>query len=413
VRCTKMLARALGVERGVVENVREEDGVGFVVRVRPRREHRQRCPYCAVRCPGYDAGAGARRWRTHDLGLVRAFIEAQVPRVECAAHGVVVAYVPWARHGSGFTSTFENTIAWLAVRTDKTTLSGLMRIAWRTVGAIVERVCAEARESRPPLVGIRRIGVDEVSYRKGHRYLTVVVDHDTGRLLWAQPGRDEKTLREFFQALGADGRAAIQLVSADAAAWIGNVVREQCPQAILCIDPFHVVAWATKAVDEVRRTMWNELRERGESDRAKALKGSRWTLVKNPEDLTRKQKQKLRAIEADNLPLFHAYVMKEQLRDIFRTKGALSTYMLDAWLEWVDQSKIAAFNKVARAIRANRVGIDSALRHGLSNARVESMNTKLKLLTRMAFGFHSHHPPLIALAMLKLGGLCPTLPRAT
>jgi transposase len=256
------------------------------------------------------------------------------------------------------------------------------------------------------------LGIDEVSYRKGHRNLTVVVDHDTGCLLWAQQGRDEETLRKFFDELGAEGRAAITLVSADAAAWIGNVVREQCPHAILCIDPFHVVAWATKAVDEVRRAMWNELRERGDSERATALKGSRWALVKNPDDLTPKQESKLRAIEADNLPLFHAYVMKEQLRDIFRIKGALSTYMLDAWLEWVEQSKSAAFNKVARAIHANRVGIDSALRHGLSNARVESMNTKLKLLTRLALGFHSHRP-LIALAMLRLGGLCPPLPRAT
>jgi transposase len=345
------------------------------------------------------------------LGLVRAFIEAEAPRVECAEHGVVVAQVPWARHGSGFTSMFEDTVAWLAVRTDKTTLSGLMRVAWRTVGAIVERVCAEASKSRPPLAGVRRIGIDEVSYRKGHRYLTVVVDHDTGRLLWAQPGRDEKTLRMFFEALGVDGCAEIALVSADAASWIGNVVREQCPQAILCIDPFHVVAWATKALDEVRRRMWNELRERGDSERAKALKGSRWALAKNPEDLTPKQNRKLRTIETENLPLFKSYIIKEQLRDIFRAKGTLSTYMLDAWLEWVERSKIAPFMKVARAIQANRLGIDCALIHGLSNARVEAMNTKLRLLTRIAFGFHSH-APLVALAMLKLGGLCPPLPRA-
>jgi transposase len=320
VRGTKMLARALGVERGVVESIREEDGVGFVVRVRPRREHRGRCSHCGVRCPGYDAGGGPRRWRTHDLGLVRAFIESEAPRVQCAEHGVVVAQVPWARQGSGFTTTFEDTVAWLAVRTDKTTLSGLMRIAWRSVGAIIERVCAEARRSNPPLAGVRKIGVDEVSYRKGHRYLTVVVDHDTGRLLWAQPGRDEKTLRKFFRALGKEGRAAIQLVSADAASWIGNVVREQCPHAILCIDPFHVVAWATKALDEVRRAMWNELRERGETERAQSMKGSRWALVKNPEDLTRKQKRKLRAIEADNQVLYTSYLLKEQLRHTFASR---------------------------------------------------------------------------------------------
>lgn len=406
-----MLARALGVESGVVEDVREEEGVGFVVRVRPRREHRGRCGRCLARCPGYDGGAGLRRWRTHDLGLEEAFIEAEAPRVTCAEHGVVVAHVPWARHGSGFTTTFEDTVAWLAVRTDKTTVSTLLRVAWRTVGAIVERVSAAMRVVRPPFANLRKIGIDEVSYRKGHRYLTVVVDHDTGRLIWASPGRDEKTLRKFFRALKKEGRAKIQLVSADAASWIGNVVREQCPDAVLCIDPFHVVAWATKALDQVRREMWNELRGRGETERAKAMKGSRWALVKNPEDLTRKQKRKLRAIEEDNQRLFKSYLMKEQLRDIFKTKGSEATYMLDAWLAWVGHSKNEPFKKVARAIRDNRAGIDAALYFGLSNARLEASNTKLKLLTRMAFGFHSH-APLIALAMLKLGGLCPPLPRA-
>jgi transposase len=407
-----MLARALGVESAVIEDVREEEGVGFVVCVRARREHRGRCGRCRAHCPGYDDGAGRRRWRTHNLGLQEAFIESEVPRVKCAEHGVLVAHVPWARHASGFTTTFEDTIAWLAVRTDKTTLSTLLRVAWRTVGAVVERVSEVMRALRPPFANLRRIGIDEVSYRKGHRYLTVVVDHDTGRLIWAQAGRDEKTLRKFFRALKKEGRAGIQLVSADAASWIGKVVREQCPDAVLCIDPFHVVAWATKALDEVRRGMWNELRDRGETARAQAMKGSRWALVKNPEDLTRKQKRKLRAIEEDNQRLFKSYLMKEQLRDIFKTKGSEATYMLDAWLGWVGHSKNEPFKKVARAIKANRDGIDAALVYGLSNARLEASNTKLKLLTRMAFGFHSH-APLIALAMLKLGGLCPPLPRAT
>jgi transposase len=259
---------------------------------------------------------------------------------------------------------------------------------------------------------VTRIGIDEVAYRKGHRYLTCVVDHDTGRLLWAQPGRDEKTLRKFFRLLRKEGRAAIKLVSADAASWIGNVVREQCTNAVLCIDPFNVVAWATKALDEVRRGLWNELRRRGQTERAKAMKGTRWALVKNPEDLTRKQKRKLRAIEEDNLPLYRAYLMKEQLRDIFATKGWEAVFMIDEWLSWVMHSKLEPMKKVARAIRANRDGIDAPLVYGLSNARLESSNMKLKLLTRLAFGFHSH-APLIALAMLKMGGLCPPLPRAS
>jgi transposase len=323
-----------------------------------------------------------------------------------------VAAVPWARRASGFTRVFEDTVAWLAVRTDKTTVSSLMRLAWRTVGAIVERVSDDARGRVDPLAGVRRIGIDEVSYRKGHRYLTVVIDHDTGRLLWAQPGRDEKTLRKFFLLLSKERRAEIVLVSADAAPWVANVVREQCPNAVLCIDPFHVVSWATTALDEVRRGMWNELRDRGELDRAKAMKNSRWALVKNPEDLTGKQRRKLRDIQNENERLYRAYLLKEQLREVFRTKGFEATFLLDAWLTWAGRSRLKPFVKVARAIRANRRGIYAALVHGLSNARVEAANTKLRLMTRLAFGFHSPGP-LIGLAMLKLGGLCPALPRAT
>jgi len=406
-----MLVRALGVEGVVVEDARWDDDGELVVRGRPRREHRRRCPHCGERCPGYDAGGGRRLWRARDVGLVRAFIEAEAPRVKCAKHGVVVAAVPWARRASGFTRSFEDTVAWLAVRTDKTTLAGLLKLAWRTVGAIIDRVSVEARRAVDPFDNVRRIGIDEVSYRKGHQYLTVVVDHDTGRLLWAQPGRDEKTLRKFFRMLGKERRAAITLVSADAATWIANVVREQCPNAKLCVDPFHVVQWATNALDEVRRGLWNELRRRGELERAKAMKGSRWALVKNPEDLTRKQRKKLRHIEDENAPLYRAYLLKEQLREVFRTKGMEATYLLDAWLAWASRSKLKPFVKVARSIRANLVGIYAALVHGLSNGRVEAMNTRIRLLTRLAYGFHSHRP-LIGLAMLKLGGLCPSLPMA-
>jgi transposase len=410
VRAKKMLARALGVEGAVVEGFSFE-GDSLVLRVRPRREERKRCSRCRKRCPGYDEGEGVRRWRAHDVGLMTAYVEAEAPpRVECPEHGVVVAYVPWARRASRFTIGLENTIAWLAVRTDKTTVSSLLRVAWRTVGAIIVRVSEEARGRRDPMEGVTRIGIDEVSYRKGHRYLTVVIDHDTGRLLWAQPGRDEKTLRKFFESIGEERRAAIQLVSADAASWISTVVREQCPNANLCLDPFHVVSWATKALDEVRRELWNELSARGETERAKALKGSRWALVKNPENLTRKQRRKLGDIKRDNDRLYRAYLLKEQLREVFRTTGVDALILLNAWLAWASRCRIEPFKKVARTIREHRDGINFALLHVLSNARVEAANGKLRLLTRMAFGFHSH-APLIGLAMLKLGGLCPPLPQ--
>lgn len=413
MRDARMLLRALGVERAVVENTRwcgaESEVPELVVELRPVAKERGRCPHCHRRCGRYDAGDGVRQWRANDFGLVRMFVEAAAPRVRCPEHGVVVQRVPWARHGAGFTRAFEDTVAWLAVRTDKTTLSTLMGVAWRTVGAIVTRVSKAALAAIDPFADVTRIGIDEVSYRKGHRYLTVVVDHDSGRLLWASPGRDEATLQKFFKLLGAERAAKITLISADAATWIPNVVRERCPNAVLCMDPFHVVQWATRALDDVRRRVWNDLRKSGQTEAAQKLKGSRWALWKNPEDLTFRQEVRLSIIEQNNQPLFRGYLLKEHLRDVFKTRGEEGKQKLDVWLAWASRSKLIPFVKVAKAIRSHRVAIDNVLEHGLTNARIESANTKLRLLTRLAFGFHSH-APLIALAMLKLGGLCPPLP---
>ena len=139
----------------------------------------------------------------------RVFVEADAPRVRCAEHGVVVAHVPWARHGAGHTLAFDETVAWLVTQCSKSAVTELMRIAWRTVGAIIARVWADVEALGDRLDGLRRIGIDEISYKRHHRYLTVVVDHDSGRLLWAAPGRDRATLRTFFELLGPDRCAAI------------------------------------------------------------------------------------------------------------------------------------------------------------------------------------------------------------
>ena len=413
MRSSKMFLRALGVERAVMEDcvfeTQSSGQLAAVVRVHPIAKEQGRCVVCGHRCPGYDRGDGLRRWRAVDLGLYATFLEAEAPRVNCPRHGVGVQRVPWARAGSGFVYAFEDLCAWMAVRTDKTTLSTLLRIAWRTVGAIVERVANAALAQFDPLQGLLRIGIDEVAYRKGHHYLTVVVDHDTGRLLWASPGRNEKTLHTFFDALGPARCAQLKLVSADAASFIANVVKERCPQAVLCLDPFHIVKWATEALDEVRRDVWNQLRREGKKEEAQTLKRSRWALWKNPENLTDKQRIKLSDIEKNNQPLFRAYLLKEQLREVFAYSGGYARVQLQGWLTMAARSGLAPFIMLAKSIRTHQAGIDAALVHGLSNARVESANNKLRLLTRLAFGFHSP-APLIALALLKLGGLCPPLP---
>jgi len=410
VRFKRVWARLLGVEHTVVEQVAFDEEAGAIVAlVRPARGQRGRCGICGRRSPGYDHGQGRRRWRTLDLGVVQAFLEAEAPRVTCRRHGVVVAAVPWARHGAGFTRAFEDTAAWLAVHTSRVAVAELLRVAWRTVGRMLTRVAEETGASIDRLEGLRRIGIDEISHRKGHRYLTVVVDHDTGRLVWAAPGHDEATLGRFFDALGEHRSGQLSLVSADAADWIANAVATRCPQAVLCLDPFHVVRWATDALDEVRRQTWNAARRSGQPALARELKGARFALWKNPEHLTVRQRSKLARVAALNQHLDKAYLLKEELRLVFKLKGARAVALLDAWLSWARRCRIPAFVKLARSITDHRAGIQASLLYGLSNGLVESVNTKLRLLTRIAFGFRSPEA-LIALAMLALGGLCPPLP---
>ncbi|MGI9099548.1 MAG: helix-turn-helix domain-containing protein [Solirubrobacteraceae bacterium] len=197
MRGIRVWARLLGLARAVVEDVfLDEEAV--VVCVRPRAREQGRCPVCRRRCAGYDWGDGRRRWRAMDLGTTKAYVEAEAPRVECKRHGVIVAAVPWARHDSAFTRAFEDQCAWLAVNSSARAVAQLMRTTWRAVGGICRRVCDEARGQRDLLANLRRLGFDEISVRKGQSYLTVVVDHHTGRLVWAAPGRDRRTVEKFL-----------------------------------------------------------------------------------------------------------------------------------------------------------------------------------------------------------------------
>jgi transposase len=348
-----------------VEAVELDESLGAAVaRVRLRRGQRSRCGICGRRCSLYDRGEGRRLWRTPELGTTMAFIEAEAPRVSCREHGVVVARVPWARHGARFTKDFEDQCAWLAVHVSKTTLAELVRIAWRTVGGIIGRVVAERSAEVDRLDRLSKIGIDEVSFRRGQRYLTIVVDHETARVVWAQEGRDEATLECFFDRLGP--------------------VR-------------------------ARREVWNEARRSGQTALAHELKGARYALWKNPEDLTRRQSAKLADIARTNKPLYRAYLLKEQLREIFRLPFDAAVVLLEHWIQWARRSRLGPFVRLARSIRDHRATIVTSLQYGLSNARVESVNTRIRLLTRIAFGFHSAQP-LIAMVLLALGGLCPPLP---
>lgn len=411
VRDATVWRRALGVDQAtVIDKIRFDDDEDlFIASVRHRRSARSRCGICSVLAPGYDQGEGRRRWRTLDVGVTRAVLEGNAARVRCPEHGVTVAKVPWARHDARHTRAFDDQVAWLQVHTSKTAVMALMRIAWVTVGAVAKRVVEEGRAKVDPFDGLRRIGIDEISYKKGHKYLTVVVDHDTGRLLWAKPGRDKDTLAAFFEELGTERSALITLVSADAAEWIATVVAEQCPNATLCADPFHMVAWATGALDEVRRQIWRDVRKVGAASMAKRLKGCRYALLKNPANLTATQRVSLARVQQVNKTLYRAYLLKEQFRLIWQLRGTEALTALDDWLSWARRCRIPEFVDLYRRILKHRRSIEASLTHGLSNALVESTNTKIRVLARMAYGF-KNPDNLIALALLDRGGYCPPLP---
>ena len=430
MRNARLWRSLLGVEKTVVEAIEFDDESGVLLAsVRATGSVRNRCGICQRRCPRYDQGQGRRRWRSLDTGAIQVYLEADAPRIRCRVHGVTVAAVPWARHQAGHTHHFDAQVAWLATQTSKTAITELMRIAWRTVGAIITRVWDDTAASYDPFAKLRRIGIDEISYKRGHKYLTVVVDHDSGRLVWAAVGRDKATLGTFFDALGEQRCAGITHVSADGADWIAAVVAARCPNAVRCADPFHVVKWATEALDEVRRAAWNEARTaarasearrgrgrppknapaRPDSARAAGMKNSRYALWKNPENLTEKQQTKLAWIVQTDPRLGRAYYLKEGLRTVFKLPHGEAAEALDKWVAWARRCRIPAFVKLQKSIVRHRESILASIEHGLSNGRIESMNTKIRLITRIAFGFKSPEA-LIALAMLSLGGPKPVLP---
>ncbi|MGI8411149.1 MAG: transposase [Solirubrobacteraceae bacterium] len=381
-------------------------------------------------------------WRHLDLGVWRLEVHARLRRLRCPEHGALVEGVPFARDGARFTRDFDDLIAWLATRTDKTATCRLTRIDWRTVGRVIERVGQELLDG-DRLEGLFEISIDEVAWRKGHRYLTLIGDHRRRCVVWGCEGKGQAAADEFFAELdpdtrrdadhGRDAEAAeihvkppaeadadvaigeragqLRAVSMDMTGGYAKSVRRHAPQAVICIDNYHVVQLATKALDEVRREHWNELRQAGDPDAAKQFKDSRWSLLKNPEDLTDRQADTLTALHAAGGKIPRAWAMKEMVRAIFApglSEQAVAE-LIDRLLARLSRSRLKPFVRLGRTIRKHRDGILAARRMKLSNARAEALNNKAKLITRRAYGFHSANAAL-ALIHLTCGPITLTLP---
>jgi len=406
VRFTTVARKLLGVITLLVTGGSfEEDAL--VLRVRPRWR-RPRCGCCGQIAPGYDTCAQARRWRSQPIGRLHVYLEYRLRRVWCPTCQVHTEQVPWAVHQGRFTRDFEEMVAYMAQVTDRSTVCKTLGISWRAVGRIIDSV-VHSRLDPARLDGLRRIGIDEFSYRKQHRYLTTVVDHDTHRVVWAAEGKSAETLEHFFAELGPQRLAQLEVATIDMAGGYIKAFQQQAPHVQLIFDRFHVQKLASEALDEVRRGMWRALKG---SVQGQAIKGSRFALLKNPWNLTRGQRQKLSEIQQTNLPLYRAYLLKEALAqalDYLQPKRAERA--LTEWLAWASRSRLDAFVKLARTVRKYKQGILAYIQHRLTNGVVEGINNRLRAIARRAFGFHSPKP-LIAMLFLCCGGISldPPLP---
>ena len=333
---------------------------------------------------------------------------------------MTVAAVPWARHGAGHTRDFDDLAAWLAVRTSKSAVMELLRVAWRTVGSIVTRVNADIDATVDRLDGLRRIGIDEISYKRGHRYLIVVVDHDSGRLVWAGPGRNDaalqrvlrrarsRTLRTTHPRFGRYGR--LDRPRRRPPSPERGAQRRPVPcRRVGDRRARHRTTPRVERTPKVAAPPVGLARQGRSTGDAQHISQARYALWKNPGDLTGRQRHQLDWIAKTDPRLWRAYLLKEGLRYVFAVKGDEGKAALDRWTSWARRSRMPAFVQLQRRIAAHRAAIDAALDTGLSQGLVESTNTKIRLLTRIAFGFHGHEP-LVALAMLALGSHPPRLP---
>jgi transposase len=441
MRVTSALSRLLDLPGVWVKQVVfEPDRVLVTVALRRRR---LRCPKCSYSTRHRESRQHHDSvWRHLDLGRWRLEVCARLRRLRCPRHGVHVEGVPFARDGARFTRDFEDLVAWLATKTDKTATCRLTRIDWKTIGRIIERVGEQLLDG-DRLNELFEISIDEVAWRKGHRYLTLVGDHRRRCMVWGCEGKGQAAADEFFADLDplkpdADSdaeraakppdvqagqpptpqqprvgqrAAGLTAVSMDMGEGYAKSVRRHAPQAVICIDNYHVVQLATKALDDVRREHWNELRSSGDRDGAKQFKDSRWSLLKNPADLTDRQAATLAALHTAGGKIPRAWAMKEMVRAIFApglTEIEVAV-LIDRLLARLSRSRLKPFVRLGRTIRKHRDGVLAARRLKLSNARAEATNNKVKLIVRRAYGFHSAKAAL-ALVHLTCGPITLTLP---
>jgi len=368
------------------------------VEVKPRANGRPICSGCGKAGAGYDTMASARRFDFVPLWGIAVTFVYTMRRVDCPACGVKVERVPWADGKSTMTNEYKWYLAGWARRMSWKEVSDALRVSWDRVLEAVKHAVKWGLAHRD-LETIASIGVDEVQWHRGHQYQTVVYQLDEGqkRLLWIGPDRKAKTLLRFFRFLGKERTARLEFICSDM--WRGylKVIRKKASHAIHVLDRFHVMQRINKAINDVRAAEVKQLEQDGYEP---VLTGSRWVLLKRPENLTERQAMKLKDLLQYNLKSVRSHLMREDFQRLWEyTSPTWAGKFLDAWCTRAMRSKIEPMKKIARSLRDKRDLIlnwfhaEGAISAGI----VEGFNNKLKLVTRKSYGFRTQEAYELAL----------------
>jgi len=367
------------------------------VEVRPRKGSRPICAGCGIRGPGYDT-LWERHFKFVPLWAIGVVLVYAMRRVDCPRCGVTVEQVPWGDGKRHLTRAYAVFLARWARRLSWREVALIFKTSWDTVYRSVAWMVEYGLQHRD-LQGITAIGVDEVQFQKGHRYLTVVyqIDSSCRRLLWVGQDRTARTLLRFFRMLGRERTAAIQFVCSDMWKPYLKVIAKKASQAVHILDRFHIVARLNKALDEIRAA---EARQMAREGYEPVLKRSRWCFLKREENLTDKQQTKLDDVLQYDLKSVRGYLLKQSFQLLWEyTSPYWAGWFLDRWLKRAMRSRLEPIKKVARSIRGHRKLILNwfRARKEFSAGIVEGLNYKIKLTIRKAYGFRTLNAAEIAL----------------
>lgn len=369
----------------------------FNITVVPRKNSRALCSGCQQPAPGYDH-LTERRFEFVPLWGIRVFLLYRMRRVECKTCGVKVEQVPWAEGKKELTKVYMQFLANWARKLSWKEVASTFNTSWEKVFHAVEYMVEWGKANRS-LDHIKAIGVDEVAYQVGHKYLTVVYQIDRGctRLLWVGQDRTEATIRSFFSFFGPERSERLNYVCSDMWKPYVKAIAEFAGQALHILDRFHIVAMLNKAIDEVRASEQKQLQADGYEP---VLKKTRWCLLKRKENLTEKEEIKLNTVLQYNLKSVRAYLLKEEFQVFWDyISPHWAGKYLDRWCTRVMRSKIEPMKKVAKTVRRHRPLILNwfKAKKAFSSGIVEGLNTKIKLTTRKSYGFRTYKCAEIAL----------------